>query len=140
MRFPDGLGGGARTQAMVEPADLWATLLDWHGLSDQARSPTGRSLLPLARGESQSLRDRLGIAGLGGERAMATPAWYLRVAANAELFTWPDDLWQVNNCADRCGQVVEELRKVLAQYEQATQSLQPPYSTPLDAILCDEMD
>ena len=45
MRFPDGAGAAARSQALAEPADLWATLLDWWGLGPNAAAlADGREL------------------------------------------------------------------------------------------------
>jgi len=78
MRFPDAAGAGARRPSLVEPADLWATLLDWWNIGDAPRSPTAESLLLLARGEAVAWRDRLCMAGGGGRRAIRTPAWFLR--------------------------------------------------------------
>jgi hypothetical protein len=108
----------ARSQALVEPADVWATLLDCWGIAGPA-SPTAASLLPLARGESVPPRDRLCIAGRNGQRAIRTPAWYLRRAAVTELFAKPDDFWEVNNVAVRCPEVVECLEDALAQFAAA---------------------
>jgi len=135
VRLPGAVAGAARSQAMVEPADLWATLFDWHGVVDPTGSPTGRSLLPLVRGEADTLRDRLAVAGWDGERALMTPAWSLRLAGAVELFAWPDDLWQVNNVANRCPDVAQAMGEILSQYEQALQSSQDPYTAALEAVL-----
>ena len=68
LRFPDRLGAAARSQALVEPADLWATLLDRWRIPGVPPSPTGVSLMPLVREEPVATRDR---AGIGRSRAGA---------------------------------------------------------------------
>jgi arylsulfatase A-like enzyme len=135
MRFPDGLGVAARSQALTEPADLWATLLDWWRVSGIPPSPSAASLMPIVRQEVAAHRDRLCIAGGHGERAIRTPAWYLRVAAEPELFAKPDDRWEVNNVSQRCQEVVECLRDALSQYEQTLQSGQITDLPPLSEVL-----
>jgi len=124
LRFPDGLGAAGRSHALVQPEDLFATLLDLWGVPPDGLPPTTRSLMPLVREEAEGLRDRLGIAGLGAERAIVTPVWYLRMAGAEELFVRPDDRWQVNNVFDRCAEVVELLRQAYWHFEQAVQSCQ----------------
>jgi hypothetical protein len=119
MQFPDAAGAAVRSQALVEPADLWASLLDWWGVADLPHAPTAESLLRLVRQDVVSLRDRLGIAGSHAQRAIRTPAWYLRGRLEPELYAKPDDRWEINNVASRCQDVVESLQDVLTQYELA---------------------
>lgn len=119
IRMPGGMGAAARSQALVEPSDLWATLLDWWGKGPTPDSPTAKSLLPVVRDEVDILRQRLGLRGEGHERAIRTPAWYLREAETIELYTKPDDLWEANNVAQRCQEIVEALRQALDAYHQA---------------------
>jgi arylsulfatase A-like enzyme len=135
MRFPDGLGAAARSQALVEPADVWATLLDWWKICPAPPAPSAGSLMPIVRQEVATRRDRLCIAGRHGERAIRTPAWYLRLAAEPELFAKPDDRWEVNNVADRCREIVECLRDALAQYEQTLHCGQVTDLPPLSEVL-----
>ena len=118
LRFPDNLGGATRSQTLVEPADLWATLLDYWRIGDLPQSPSAASLMPVARDESPLARDRLCIVGRGAERAIRTPAWYLRRTNASELFTKPADFWEVNNVATRCQEVVECLEDALVEFEQ----------------------
>jgi len=135
LRFPDGLGAAGRSGALVEPADLWATLLECCGVADLPPSPTAGSLMPIIRQQRPWLRDRLCVVGTGTERAIRTPAWHLRAAADPELYVKPDDRWEVNNVADRCRDVVEDLLGELARYEQAIRSGRvaelPPLNEPL---------
>ncbi len=127
LRFPDGHGAADRSGALVQPPDLFGTLLDWF----QCAAPT--SLLPLVRGEAQSVRDRAAIVGSTGERALRTPAWYARFAGpeTAELYLKPDDRWEVNDLARRCPDVVEAMRKALDDCQNASAS----GPTPLDESL-----
>ena len=67
LRFPDGAGAGARSQALVEPADLWATFSQWWQNGPVPDSPAAASLIQVVRQDIVTLRDRLCIAGLGEE-------------------------------------------------------------------------
>ncbi len=136
IQFPGAAGAAVRSPALVEPADLWATLLDWWAIGEdsprptnlrsvpgegqgvRAVTPTAASLLPLLQGNSAMFRDRLCMAG-DGDRAIRTPAWFLRTGDQPELFAKPDDRWEVNDVASLCPEVVECLQDALAQFEAA---------------------
>ena len=133
MRLPDAAGAAARSQRLVEPGDLWATLLDWWKLENA--SPTGESLLPLARGEATAWRDRLCILGERNQRAIRTPAWFLRATDPPELFAKPDDRWEINNFASRCQEAVDGLLEALAQYELNLPTGRPSDLPPLGDLL-----
>jgi len=135
LRFPDSLGEAARSQALVQPADLWATLLDWWRIADPPPSPVAKSLMPLVREENESLRDRLCLCNGGVGKAIRAPAWYLREGPEPELFVKPDDRWEVNNVSDRCRDVVERLQKGLADFEASLRSGRLAELPPLDEIL-----
>jgi arylsulfatase A-like enzyme len=132
--FNDRIGAAERSQAMVQTSDFCRTVLDWFDIpSDSATN--SQSLLPLVRGDVETVRDRVVIRGRGRERAILTPAWYLRAAAPPELYLRPDDRWEANDIADRCPEVVEGLLDVLSQDEQSIQNDQIPNSRPLDPLL-----
>jgi len=118
VRLPDPHVAMARSQALVQPNDLYATLLDWFGLSTGPVFGAGSSLLPLMFGETQSIRDRAGVIA-GSERSIRTPGWYLRCSAVDELFVKPDDRWDANEVSDRCDDVASQLREALDQFQQA---------------------
>lgn len=140
VRLPNGAGALLRTQALVQPADLFASLADWLGLPTDSAAVWGRSLLSLVAGESGSLRDRA-CAVLEGERAIRTPAWFLREEGQrCELFVKPDDRWEVNEVSSRCQRVVEELASSLDQFEQAAQSLPFVDPPPLSRVLAEGLD
>jgi arylsulfatase A-like enzyme len=142
LRFPDGRSAAYRAQAIVQPHDIFATLIEWLGTS-HAPPPWGRSLLPLAEADTWP-RDRA-LAVHGPERALRTPAWFLRHSAPenesdsaaVELYVKPDDQWEVNEVSDRLPQVVEELQTVLQNLEQAIQVEDDTALTPLSDVLRD---
>jgi arylsulfatase A-like enzyme len=135
VRLPSSETATVRSQALVHPADLCATILDWHGIAPHQRPWLAGSLVPLMREESESIRDRLCIVGGDRERAIRTPAWYLREATTPELFRKPDDRWEVNEVSDRCAEVVELLRESLGQYQEVVLSSRSTQLPPIPEIL-----
>jgi len=110
LRLPGCVAGAMRSQALVQPADLWATLIETLIGRKVEPSLAARSLMPVIRGEARAVHDRLLIANGGGRPAIRTPAWLLVPGETApELYAKPDDYWEANNVADRCAGVVEEL-------------------------------
>ena len=138
IRFPDGLGQAVRSQGLAHPGDVYPTLLDWWGL-EHATPPGAASLMPLAREETESLRDRLCVVN-ASERGIRTPAWYLRDADRAELFAKPDDRWEVNDVANRCRDVVDMLREAFSEYQRFLRSGQLHALPPLDEALLTGLD
>ena len=121
----------------------------------------GRSLLPLAIGDVQSVRDRAIAIAPPHERAIVTPAWSMRLTdiveagsptddhavqmpdgrmSRVELFAKPDDRFEVNEASNRCREVVLELRTALEQFEQACQSAEPAPLPPLPESLVAGME
>jgi arylsulfatase A-like enzyme len=139
VRFPDGAGRLARSQALVQPADLPGTLADWLEL-DRARLAGGNasSLMPIVRGECDALRDRVFLTSLN-RRAIRTPAWLLCQGddGNGELYAKPGDRWEVNEVSALCPEVVDGLQAILAAWDPS----QPPAPlAPLAAELVTELD
>ncbi|HUY35449.1 MAG TPA: sulfatase-like hydrolase/transferase [Pirellulales bacterium] len=149
LRLPDGSGAAARSQALVQPADLCATLCDWCGATPPWAAGTGRSLLPVVRDEMETLRDRACVAAPGGEQGIRTAGWYLRLAADqteageepdsdrVELYAKPDDLWELNDVADRCRDVAQALARGLNDFRSAAESGTIESLPPLDDSLID---
>jgi arylsulfatase A-like enzyme len=137
MRFPDGLGAMARSPALVQPADLPRTLLDWYAIGAPAQMALGHSLLPIVREELESVRDRACIIAGDTEMALRTPAWHLRQSGpprglKVELFAKPTDRWEVNEVANRLPEIVAKLQEALNQLRQTGQfSELPPLSEDL---------
>jgi arylsulfatase A-like enzyme len=168
LRLPDGRGASDRSQALVQPPDLHATLLDWCRLQPVAGSSSpacGKSLLPIIEGRAESVRDRACAIASPEERAIVTLAWSMRLGAGAssgnrgtrnratgdrrpaeateaavELFTKPDDWFEVNEVSDRCGEVATEMEQAFLQFEQASQSTDPADVPPLPAALVSGVD
>ena len=69
MRFPDGAGAAARSQALAEPSDLWATLLDWWGLGEKGRRKRGLAPFVL-----KTQRRKRGLAPFVRSTRRAVPA------------------------------------------------------------------
>jgi arylsulfatase A-like enzyme len=143
VRMPDGTSRTCRSQALVQPADIYATLVDWLLGETDAQLPAAESLLPLVRLERDSHRDRACSIG-NAQRAIRTPAWFLReakpdadtgAAPQIELFAKPDDRWEVNDVTQRCGEVAESLAKALDDFEQSATSGDWTRMAPLPEIL-----
>ena len=142
-------GAALRSQAMVQPPDLMATMLDWHGGAERLAEIWGRSLLPAARGENAALGDRACVVSPTGERVVRTPAWRLRVLPRedesegavamsepcVELYVKPDDRWEINEVSDRCPTVIQPLLKVLADFETVCAAGRPEELAPLETVL-----
>jgi hypothetical protein len=141
VRFPNRANAAARTQALVEPADLWASIWQYLQLGDLPCSPTALSWLPIINQDNAAPRhDRLCVAGLRNERSIRTPAWYLRAAGEGELYVKPDDRWEVNNVSNRCLDIVEGLQQACVQYEQTLHSAQISDLPPLEDMLRNGME
>lgn len=155
VRWPAQVGAADRSQALVQPADLHFTLLEHFRVETHSQGPWGASLLPLAREEVTELRDRALVLNAEGERAIRTPAWYLKTtpveadqqassrggSSSISLFRKPDDRWEVNEIADRCGEVAAALERVLLD-SAAEASDAPPRQArqPLDEVLVEGID
>ncbi len=120
-RSPSQKDAMDRSDALVQPSDLAATLGHWHGVPpDLSFGLT--DLLRLAEEDSESGRQCVGIRSENQERAMVTPAWYFRQGSRLELFLRPDDCWCANDVADRCPEIVEAMSAALSAYDQAMKS------------------
>lgn len=140
VRFPGGKGALARAQELVQPHDIFELL---GGLF----SPKQPSVLwDLAEGRVANTRD-IACAIAPDERAIRTPAWFLREVRGAgltgehaavELFAKPDDRWEVNEIASRAGEVTEQLLAALDEFEGAAREGRLAKLPPLSQALCDQ--
>jgi arylsulfatase A-like enzyme len=146
MRFPDRLGAPARTQSLVQPSDLMPTLCAVAGIPAEANS-AGRDLMPLVRNDVTTTREGICLVGRNGERAFRTPAWHLRIpATNAsgeetplELYTKPDDRWEINDVAGRCADTVAAMRAAHDALAERLTSGQASDLPPLDESLTNDL-
>jgi hypothetical protein len=132
VRFPGGAGGLARSQALVQPPSVFATI---------GESPTGRDLSRLLAGEPLELAD-CAVAIAPGQRAIRTPAWFLRQSLIdgsmcSELFAKPDDRFEMNEIASRCGEAAELLAARLDEFTAAGRADQIADLPPLAELLAD---
>lgn len=140
IRWPDGQGAALRTQSLVQPADLYATLLDSVGIALPSGG-FGRSLLPLVRGEEPELfRDRVLLTDGQEGHAMRTPAWFLRQDASPQLFAKPDDRYEFNDVASRLHELLDAMQSALAVTLAAYRAGRPEDVPPLDALLREGTD
>jgi arylsulfatase A-like enzyme len=144
IRLPGGRGRLQRSQALVQTCDLYWTLAELISAPPAEAAPQsttwGRSVLPLIDGAMEALRDRALVVG-EQETLLRTNAWSLRIRNPAEggeheerpadqLYVKPDDLWEVNDVADRCPEIVEQLRQVATETTTAMRAgTEPPALT-----------
>jgi arylsulfatase A-like enzyme len=130
MRLPRGEQAGRRVPALTQPVDLAPALLEAFGLP--AAPVHGYSLLPLARGTAEKVRD-YACSGLRvGEAvgwALRAPGWALLLpphgqeggaAGAAQLYVKPDDRWELNNVAQHHPERAEHMGAVLRDFVAAT--------------------
>ena len=118
LRLPRGSGALMRTQEIIQPGDLHNLLLA------QVVHETPSLLRDIAEGRDHPPRD-IACAVAKGERAIRTPAWFLREVRKGddepkvELYAKSDDRWEVNEVARRAAEVVDDLQAALNAFEQA---------------------
>ena len=141
VRPPAGQGSPLRLQQLVQPPDLHATLAAWLGLPGAAQGSFAQNLLPALAGEGLPPRELAYACGSSGW-ALRTHAWLLLSAVvddevYRKLFAKPDDRWEANEVASRCGQIVEQLAAAGASFSQAAAAGKAAELPPLEAALTD---
>ncbi len=124
-----------RVLGLVEPVDLFPTILEMAGIPEVRSSRVAASLLPLIREEKQAVRQLLCLEGFSGERALRTPAWFFRLVDPPELFVKPYDFWDFNNVAVRCQEIVERLTELAEQAHRQMEAGTWDKNLPLDESL-----
>jgi hypothetical protein len=86
-------------------------------VNGDACSSTGHDLLELAENEDAWRREAAYSVG-NNELVVRTPAWLLHLDANRtkSLYAKPDDRWEANEVADRCGEVPDELAALIDEF------------------------
>jgi arylsulfatase A-like enzyme len=135
MRLPGGAEAGRRVPALTQAVDVYPTLL--HALNVPAVDVHGHSLLPLALGEIEKIRE-YACAGLTSKNGVAftlrTPQWSILLSAQPtasppQLYVMPDDRWEVNNVVQHHQDLTQDLEQTLGDFLVATQqpgTLRPP--------------
>lgn len=141
LRFPDGAGAAARCHYLVQPPDVFSTLLDWFGLAAGDESVWSASLIPTLDDVQPSGRDRA-CSISEGHRAIRTPAWLLQRHPDSkrELYAKPGDRWEANEVADRCEETADELDALLDEFEEAARFGDATRLTPLSDVLIEGME
>lgn len=115
IRLPESVPAAYRAPALVEPADLFPTILQSMGISGGVPpGGIGRDLLPVLTEQGYEVRNRVVLCD-DGVRALRTRFWYYRDTEPPELFIKPDDFWDFSNVADRCAEIVEAMKRSLNQ-------------------------
>jgi hypothetical protein len=131
-RLPGGKGELLRTQEIVQPQSVFATI------ADDAHGP---NLWRIAAGEP--LPGAGTAVSIGpAQRSIRTPAWFLREVQSAdgpqrELFAKPDDRWETNEVASRCGEAAEQLAARLDEFESLARGGRLAEFPPLAELLED---
>jgi hypothetical protein len=123
LRLPHRACAGARTQHLFQPRDLPPAVAAWCSLREDS------DLLAVAQGRLVVARE-LALARSAGQRALRTPAWFLREDLREaelirELYVKPDDRFEVNEIASRGGEIVDQMLTQLAEAENQRGTGQP---------------
>lgn len=142
LRLPAAAEAGRRVPAFTQPADLAVTLLDLFGVTPIPEGFHGHSLLPLTRGEKDTLRE-YACSGLelngAAEWSLRTGEWAFLLPVRPhpdgpprapQLFEKPDDRWEVNDLRPRHLERAEELEAALRQFVAAANRPGPPIPLP----------
>ncbi|MEO8497494.1 MAG: sulfatase-like hydrolase/transferase [Planctomycetota bacterium] len=119
IRLPDREAACMRLDSLAQPTDLYATLATWFGVNNESPSSTGHDLLELSKDERAWIREAAFSVG-NGERAVRTPAWSLHLDGDQGklLYAKPDDHWETNEVADRCGEVPDQLAALIGDFAE----------------------
>lgn len=124
VRLPNAEQAGRRVTGFTQPPDLAPTLRSLLGLPHEGE---GHNLLPVMRGEAESLRECAVSqceANGGSERAIRTHEWALLVpegddTRKPQLFSKPDDRHEVNDLyarnVERADELDAQLRRILGR-------------------------
>ncbi len=127
VRMPGGERGGMRHHAIVQPVDLFTTVLSAFRLPKLAQAHGG-NLLSLINGEQTQLRDYACMGMDVEEFAIRTHLWHLilpidpdpeDVPRGVELYRKPEDRWEQNNVVEEYVETAEHLELTLRRFAEA---------------------
>lgn len=141
IRQPNQQTECSRLNSLAQPSDLYATLAGWFGLDAEATSATGHDLLELTSDELAWSREAAFSCG-DDQRTVRTPAWFLHTQGDASrsLFAKPDDRWEANEVADRCGEVPNLLAAVICEFEELINQKELAELPPLAPSLVERLE
>lgn len=136
VRDPRGVGALERTQSLVTHGDLSRWTRRVLQSNEEISASSGAFSCMAEDSLFCSARQWLRFQSQT-DRAIRTPAWLLRetIANNGpryELYVKPDDLWEVNDIADRCPEIVTQLADVLNEPADRRRSLSEELLTSVD--------
>jgi arylsulfatase A-like enzyme len=143
LQLPNQQQATKRIQSLVQPGNLYATLLQWFEqqdpLTEQRTLPS--TLIPapanLANNGHWPASTSRAVALSHQQLALRTPAWFLHQTMDqkAELYVKPDDRWEINDVANRCPDIVEQMTEQLQLCQERFQGgCQDPWP-PLPELL-----
>lgn len=98
-----------RVTGLAQPPDIGATLSDWLTGATEPGETRAKSLFPFLGGLPGHMRDfAVATSGESGP-LIRTPAWMMIQGDPPLLFVKPDDLWEANDVANLCPEIVEQL-------------------------------
>jgi arylsulfatase A-like enzyme len=130
LHLPGNATAGMRVSGLTRSVDLAATLLDALALPLPAMQ--GQSLLPLCRGEKESVHNEIYSALQSGdaeEWALRTREWSFLLPVRVpeddaprgpQLYVKPDDRHEVNNVAQHHMELAEEMERKLRHWVEST--------------------
>ncbi|HZN32470.1 MAG TPA: sulfatase-like hydrolase/transferase [Pirellulaceae bacterium] len=132
VRFPATVGALVRAQTIVQPQSVYATIVGAKGSGDLASLVAGESL---PGGEAA-------VSVAEGQRSIRTPAWFLRESqrereTERELYAKPDDRWEANEVASRCGETADLLAARMDEFQSAARAGSLAGLPPLTQVLAD---
>jgi len=135
VRLPDDEQAATRLQCITQPHELPALIAECCGWGwEGGRETAEHSFLEEILG-AKPRSPRSACAVGPGQRAIRTPAWFLHEGTGDEpryeLFVKPDDRWEANEVAARCGEEIELLAAELNRFEQAAATGHIAQSPPL---------
>ncbi|MCA9216303.1 MAG: hypothetical protein KDB27_24715 [Planctomycetales bacterium] len=112
-----------RLQSLIQPADIFSTLANWFDeTKDIAEGQGFERCLTHPTGDERELAVTVGEY----ELSIRTPYWFAccygpssTESAACQLYLKPDDRWNLNDVADRCPHVVEDLSHFQADVRRA---------------------
>lgn len=135
VHLPYRPSGPQRTHEILQPHDLGAAIGEHFGVAASSR------LGQIAHHHAPAGAE-CAVAVNGNQRAIRTRAWFCRETMaegekRYELFAKPDDRWEMNEVASRCGHEVELLAAALDQFELAARAGKLAELPPLPELLRD---
>ncbi len=137
IQFPNQAHALTRCGQVIQPSEVYSLV----GAECGWQSHGGKHMSTLLR----EFQDGAAVGNVAcavgpGQRAIRTPAWFMRELETSdgprrELFAKPDDRWEANEVASRCGDTADVLAGELDRFEDAAREGHLSESAPLAELL-----